>query len=223
MEQTGNPATDDRFGLVFLILFFTVAIGALSFGSRLMASVAVLAEAIALIVIYRVVHVGRRAMVLAYVLAAAAAVSLVASVWVGPPEFGLGLQSTVGFMIAVSAPWVIVRRLITHTTITIHTVVGAMCLYLLIGLAVTYLLLVGDRFIDEPLLQGNVGDPLELADGIYFSFITLTTIGYGDIAPANGFARAVAIGGGLVGQLYLVSAIALLVGRLGTTLKPRRD
>ncbi|MFO7549459.1 MAG: potassium channel family protein [Acidimicrobiia bacterium] len=215
MSDAPDPATRDRFGLVLVILLATVAVGALSFESRVVASIAVLAEAGALLVIYRVAEVRGRATLVAVVLVAMAVASLVISVWVGPPEFGSGLQSAVGLLIAVTGPWVIVRRLARHRTITIHTVAGALCLYLMIGLAVTYLLVLGQRFVDGPMLLGNVGDPLVLSDAIYFSFITLTTIGFGDITPATGLSRAVAMAGGLIGQIYLVSAVALLVSNIG--------
>jgi hypothetical protein len=52
-------------------------------------------------------------------------------------------------------------------------------------------------------------------DYVYFSFVTMATVGYGDLAPQSGLARALAVTGGLVGQIYLVTAIAALVGNLG--------
>jgi hypothetical protein len=215
MSDALDPATRDRFDLVLVILLVTVALGALSSESRVVASMAVLAEAVALFVIYQVAEVRGRRRLVAVVLVAMAVASLVISLWVGPPQFGSGLQSSVGLLIAVSGPWVILHRLARHQTITIRTVAGALCLYLMIGLAITYLLLLGQRFIGEPILRGDVQDPLALSDAIYFSFITLTTIGYGDISPATGLSRAVAMAGGLIGQIYLVSAVALLVSNIG--------
>jgi hypothetical protein len=50
---------------------------------------------------------------------------------------------------------------------------------------------------------------------VYFSFVTMATVGYGDLAPESGLARALAVTGGLVGQIYLVTAVAALVGNLG--------
>ena len=54
-------------------------------------------------------------------------------------------------------------------------------------------------------------------DFIYFSFITLTTTGYGDLTAAHDLGRMLAVTEALFGQLYLVSAVALLIGSLGRT------
>jgi hypothetical protein len=53
------------------------------------------------------------------------------------------------------------------------------------------------------------------SDYVYFSFITLATVGYGDLVPALRLGRALAVLEGLMGQLYLVTVVALLVSRLG--------
>ena len=51
-----------------------------------------------------------------------------------------------------------------------------------------------------------------LADHVYFSFVTQTTVGYGDFTPDEAVARAVAIAQALTGQLYLVTVVSLLIG-----------
>ena len=53
------------------------------------------------------------------------------------------------------------------------------------------------------------------ADFLYFSYVTLTTVGYGDLTAAGGFGRAVAVLEALLGQVYLVTVVALLVSNLG--------
>ena len=57
------------------------------------------------------------------------------------------------------------------------------------------------------------------ADFLYFSFITLTTVGYGDLTAADNLGRSVAVLEALTGQVYLVTIVALLVGNL----VPRRS
>ena len=51
----------------------------------------------------------------------------------------------------------------------------------------------------------------------YFSFVTLTTTGYGDLTPATSLGRLLAIAEALLGQLYLVSVVALVVGNVART------
>jgi hypothetical protein len=52
-------------------------------------------------------------------------------------------------------------------------------------------------------------------DQLYFSFVTLCTVGYGDLTPAGGIARAFAVTEMLVGQIYLVTIVSLIVSNLG--------
>ncbi len=87
---------------------------------------------------------------------------------------------------------------------------GAVVLYLLIGLiwAVAYAIL--DSMVPGAF-AGVRKDDNAAADWAYFSFVTLTTVGYGDITPVARLARTLAILEALVGQLYPAVIIARLV------------
>jgi hypothetical protein len=52
-------------------------------------------------------------------------------------------------------------------------------------------------------------------DQLYFSYVTLSTVGYGDLSPAADLPRALAVLEMLAGQIYLVTVVALIVGHLG--------
>ena len=54
-----------------------------------------------------------------------------------------------------------------------------------------------------------------MVDYLYFSFITMTTVGYGELVPGPDSIRMLAVTEALVGQIFLVTALALLVGNLG--------
>lgn len=113
-------------------------------------------------------------------------------------------------------------RVIAHQRVTSHTVLGAICGYLLIGYVFTfgYLVVI---FVDPSAISFN-GQPLgvervtnigeHMAELIYFSFITLTTVGYGDIVPACPVTRMLAVIEILTGQLYLAAFVARLVGAM---------
>jgi hypothetical protein len=58
---------------------------------------------------------------------------------------------------------------------------------------------------------------------VYFSFVTLTTVGYGDLTASNEVGRAVAILEALAGQLYLVTIVALFVSNLGRERQRTQD
>jgi hypothetical protein len=94
----------------------------------------------------------------------------------------------------------------------VRAVTGAVCIYVLIGLLFVYLYGViaavgsGDFFA-----QGTDGTR---SLRLYFSYVTLATLGYGDYTPAHELGRTLAIVEALFGQLYLVTVVAVLVSRI---------
>lgn len=87
-------------------------------------------------------------------------------------------------------------------------VAAAVCVYLLIGVVWHDLYAIVDTLIPGAFNSAV----LTKSDFVYFSFITLSTLGYGDITPINGPAQALAYTEALVGQLYLTILVARLVG-----------
>jgi hypothetical protein len=133
---------------------------------------------------------------------------------------GASAAGFIGLLLAIVAPLAILRRIIEGPTITFRLVLGALSIHLLLGLAYAYLFpliatLTGETFFVET----STPTP---SDYMYFSYTTLATIGFGDFTAATGLGRMVAVSEGLVGQLYLVSAVALLVGNVGRELRPGR-
>lgn len=96
-------------------------------------------------------------------------------------------------------------------TVDSETVFGALCAYLFMGLcwAVIYATVVELRPDAIFVPEGGSGDFLTW---VYFSFTTLTTLGYGDVAPRLDSVRMLAILEALIGQIYLVVIVARLVG-----------
>ena len=98
-----------------------------------------------------------------------------------------------------------------------RTVLGLLSVYLLIGMtfAATYIMIAvvsGEPFF----AQTKNAEPVDFT---YFSFVTLATVGYGDLTAANPLPRMLAALEGLSGQLYLVTVVAVAVSRVRT----RRD
>jgi len=87
---------------------------------------------------------------------------------------------------------------------------GAIAVYLLFGLAWAHAYHIVN-LLHPGSFAAPAGEMTLPSDWIYFSFVTLTTVGYGDITPVSTLARALAIGEALVGQLYLAIMIARLV------------
>jgi hypothetical protein len=108
-------------------------------------------------------------------------------------------------------------------SITLERVVGALCIYLLLGMV--WAIFFGLVEIAVPTAfhySSQVpGDPLD--HFLYYSFVTLTTLGYGDITPVHAVARTLAYLEAVVGQLYLAVLVAGLVGRYVASVSSRAE
>lgn len=98
-------------------------------------------------------------------------------------------------------------RVVTH-----HVIFGAIAVYLLIGLAWSIVFGILESQIPGSFSQAPAADALQPGFFIYFSFVTMTTLGYGDIIPLKSEARALVVGEALIGQIYMTVLIAWLVG-----------
>jgi len=107
---------------------------------------------------------------------------------------------------------VILTRVLKKGPITFHRIEGAIAAYLLLGLswATAYELL---EYLNPGSFTGSVAGSGRFSSWIYFSFVTIATLGYGDIAPVHPIARSLATAEAITGQLYLAILIARLVSQ----------
>jgi hypothetical protein len=94
-----------------------------------------------------------------------------------------------------------------------QSVQGAICVYLLLGLLFVFVYGAVAVLGDGPLFA--LGMDGSRSERVYFSFVTLATLGYGDYTLAGDLGRTLAVVEALIGQLYLVTVVALLVSRIG--------
>jgi hypothetical protein len=116
---------------------------------------------------------------------------------------------------------VILSYVLAETEVMPDTINGALCGYLLLGAiwANAYgmiELLAPGAFMENVKVaagvQGEFGEPGRLFPRLYYSFITLTSVGYGDIVPVATAARALSVLEALVGQIYMIVLVSRLVG-----------
>ena len=107
---------------------------------------------------------------------------------------------------------VFLTRIFTHKRVDSTTISGAICVYLFVGILWSLLFdLVA--VVDADAFSKLSADPHERRQGLfYLSFVTLTTLGYGDITPVTPVARVVAILEATIGQIFLVVLVARFVG-----------
>jgi len=122
----------------------------------------------------------------------------------------LGLAAGV---LAVTIAVVIAMGAVAQHEVNSRSVAGAICVYVLFGMLFMFLYGVLAALGHGPFFaQGTDGTR---ALRFYFSFVTLATLGYGDYTPAGNLGHALAVLEALVGQLYLVTVVAVVVTRLG--------
>ena len=92
------------------------------------------------------------------------------------------------------------------------TLLCAINSYLLIGLTLSMLFLIMDIYFPSSFNQVESGEG-NFSTFVYYGFITLTTLGYGDITPDTSLARSLSTFTALFGQLYLVIIMALIIGK----------
>ncbi len=150
----------------------------------------------------------------------------------GDALLALSYGSTILFLVLTAAG--VLARVLRAGPVNTHRIQGAVAVYLMMGLlwGFAYGLVEirhpGSFSLPESPAAAPQGADLLMSDLSYFSFVTLTTLGYGDLTPKTSSARTLATLEALVGQLYLVILIAWLVslraaGGQGGTRPPSED
>jgi voltage-gated potassium channel Kch len=154
------------------------------------------------------------------VLAAIVGIAGAAAALLGSGKFGTASTEVLALLYLLLTPPALVTGLRKQFeqagAVTLETAFGVLCLYLLIGLIFGAAYGVVDVLNHSDIFNTpNAGRD----DYLYFSYTTLTTVGYGDIVARTDLGRSLAITEALIGQLYLVTVVALIISNL----RPRRE
>jgi Ion channel len=170
-------------------------------------------SAILLLGIYAISHVRRR-LVIAVVLA----IALLGTKWSGyiiANEMLLLVNYGLGVIFFALTACLLLADVLRKGAVTAHKIYGALCVYLIIGLTWGFMFLTlegfqpGSFLFGQARMSGVEKDPATL---VYFSFVTLSTVGYGDVTPLSPPARSFAFMEAIIGQIYLAVLVARLVG-----------
>jgi hypothetical protein len=130
-----------------------------------------------------------------------------------PSEFDIYLDASAWLITGITLATVVARAVFAPGEVTYHRVLGAVLLYLTIGLIFTALYCF--VALHSPAAFNGIGplhDDLAVAGNlIYFSFVTLTSVGYGDVVPLHPIARGLSNVEAIIGQLYPATLLARLV------------
>jgi voltage-gated potassium channel Kch len=200
-----------RFGVVLLLLLVTYVFLASGPTGRWVPFVAVVLQGATLLAALAASDANRRLWRVAEVVVALGLVAAL-GVWLADFSSGDGILFVLNALLVGAAPVVIAMSLVRRRVVDVHTVMGALCIYVLVGMLWAFAYGAIGAFGSGPFFAQS--GHTNVADYLYFSFVTLTTVGYGDLTAAGGLGRAVAVIEALTGQLYLVTVVALVVSRM---------
>lgn len=206
IEAFSSP---DSYGLVLLLILITYALSATLTESW--AASLVLAVQIATVwVTLRASRARRSVRVIANIALLAAALAALANLFFRVQIHGSIVAPWVSCLLYLIAPVSIIRHLVLRRTIDSETVLGAIAAYLMAGMFFAFLYHALGLSQPQPPFFGTQGKGT-LSQDLFFSFTTLTTTGYGNLVPAGNPGQTFAVLEMLIGQLFLVTAVAKVV------------
>jgi hypothetical protein len=206
-SRVSRVRSSHSYGLVLALIVATFAVAAAAPDSAWSSSALVLLGCMTLVIALWTSGLVRAGSdVSSLVVAAGSTVALVNLV---RPGSGAGLLS--GLMLAATAA-TISLGVIDQGEVNARSVLGAVCVYLLVGLIFAFVFGAVAELGSTPLFAQSTDGTRSLR--VYFSYVTLATLGYGDYTPGGNLAQLLAVVEALIGQLYLVTVIAVLVSRL---------
>jgi hypothetical protein len=212
----------DRYLLVFFLILLTVLSSAFTSDGSWGLILTLVLQTATLLVALRTSDAGRKSQIVAGVVALITIAGVTMALITGNDRLAhLAYATSMVALVAVT-PIAIIRRLMSHPTVNITTITGAANIYLLFGLfwasvysAIGALTRVGSQIPAEAFFISATGRTPISSDFIYYSYTTLTTVGYGDLTSASQIGRMISITEALVGQLYLVIVVSVLVANVG--------
>jgi Ion channel len=124
-------------------------------------------------------------------------------------------------LVGLAPPMIVIgvlRSLRARQAVTLEAVFGVLCVYILVGMFFGYVYGTMDHLGGNPFFAG--GQPATVPNCLYFSFTSLTTVGYGDLTARTNLGHTLSASEALLGQIYLVTVVSLIVANLGRS-RPR--
>ena len=204
-----------RYGLLLITLFLSLGVqGIAPHGAFQQLVVTALAGAAAALAV-RAAGLPSRVVRLAAVLALVVLALSVVRATVGGVGAGAAMLMNTA-LVALGPPAVavgVVRDLRATGTVRLDAVMGVLSLYLLLGMFFAFTYAAVNELGGEPFFAGD--QVATTSTCLYFSFTTLTTVGYGDFAARTDLGHTLAVLEALIGQIYLVTVVSLIVSNLG--------
>jgi len=139
--------------------------------------------------------------------------------------FRLGFRF-INFFFFLFLVFSLIRQISSIATVTFKVIVDSITGYLLLGFAFSLIVTVISLSIPgaySTSVNGNLDSKFiePIQNNIYYTFMTFTTTGYGDIVPIHPFSKSLAVLIGVSGQLYVAIIIAMLIGKYASSKRPK--
>lgn len=205
LEAFSSP---DSYGLVLLLILVAYALSAAITAAWAM-SLVLTVQIATVWVTLRASRARRVARTIANVVLVISALAAVVNLFVHREAVGTGLVAVLSGLLYLVAPFAIVRHLARRPAVDRETVLGAIAAYLLVGMFFAFLYRALGA-LQPGQFFGTQGEGT-FPEDLFFSFTTLTTTGYGNLVPAGNPGQSFAVLEMLVGQLFLVTAVAKVI------------
>jgi Ion channel len=205
--RTGSPDLGGRYGLLLLVLIATYLLSAFS-ATKLAIDLQIALFAVVLVLTLRTSLLPRPWPTVIGVVTVAGSVAALGAELTGSAAGAAASEAWKALMLLVTAA-IIVRRVLAKPTVTVQSIYGALSAYLVVGLMFAACYAAIDHGTQQDFFASN--EPATTQTFQYFSFTTLTTLGYGDFTAAESGGRSIAVLEALTGQVFLATLVARLV------------
>jgi hypothetical protein len=206
-DRTGRSEPGGRYGLLLLVLVATYVISAFTNG-RIIGDLQILLFLVLLLLSLRTSRVRGRMAWLAVGVALAGTAAAIGAV-LTDTQVGDGLAAIWKGLVLLLSVILIVSRVLARSTVTMQSIYGALSAYVIIGMMFAAFYAAIKSFDGGGFFAD--GQPGNTQTFQYFSFATLTTVGYGDFTAAINGGRAIAVLEAMTGQIFLATLVARLV------------
>jgi hypothetical protein len=212
-----------RYGLLLITILLSLAVQGIAAQGELQQLVVTLLAGATTVLAVRAAGLGQRVVGLAAVLTVVMLAFSIVSAAGG--EVGEGTVRTMNaLVVALGPPAVaigVARELRASGQVRVAAVLGVLSLYMLLGMLFAFTYGAIDKLDDVSFFAG--GQPATTSNCLYFSFTTLTTVGYGDFVAGSDLGHTLAVFEALLGQIYLVTIVSVLVSNLGRPARRPRE
>ena len=206
------------YGILLLLIGTSIGFGIAASEERWGSYLYFAFQAGTLMLALRASHASSRTFRIAMVLVVIGLIAGTASAIAGGVRSDRITTGAIGAALVLTAIITVFRDLYHHPVVNTRKVAGALCVYLMVGLLFAFLYQFNGAVDHQPFFQD--GQDGTASEYLYFSYVALTTVGFGDLVAAGDTGRMMVVMEAVIGQLYLVTVIGFTVGSFASRARP---